>query len=49
MIRAATPQEINEAFEKVRAELARPLTWEEILALDASLVRPIERDIQEPK
>lgn len=44
MIRAATPKEINEAFEKTRAQLGRTLTWEEIQALDANLARAIERD-----
>lgn len=47
MIRSATPKEINEAFERTRAQLGRTMTWEEIQTLDASLARQIERDPQQ--
>lgn len=42
--RTATPAEINAAFEKERARLKRPMTFEEVQALDAELSRVIERD-----
>lgn len=41
--RVATPEEINEAFEKKRKELGRPMTYGEVQALDAELAQVIER------
>lgn len=43
MKRAATPAEINTAFEEARRRIGRPMTWEEIQALDAELARVLER------
>jgi len=42
--RKATPEEINQAFEAERKRLGRPMTFEEIQALDAALAQVIERD-----
>ncbi len=44
MIRSATPQEINAAFEAERARLGRPMTYPEIQALDTALAQLVERD-----
>jgi len=44
MRRKATPAEINTAFEKRRAEIGKPMTFDQVQALDAELAREIERD-----
>jgi len=44
MKRAATPAEINAAFEALRRARRRALTFLEIEALDRDLARVIERD-----
>lgn len=45
-VRAATPKEINEAFERQREKLGRAMTSEEVQVLDAKLAELTERDLQ---
>ena len=42
-VRSATSKEINAAFEKARKSLDRPMTWQEIQAMDTALAEKKER------